>query len=619
MKIWHTVMAAAIAFSSAAYAQEANPSKAFEPAALSAFADGVVATKMEQNHVPGVILAIVKDGKVMLSKGYGLANLEQKTPVDPDKTLFRIASVTKLFTATAIMQLHERGKIELKKDVNSYLYGLKIPAAFGQPILVEDLLMHTAGFDERYLGISSWNPNTSKTLLEYLREGMPRRVYPPKTLTIYSNYSVGLSGHIIASQMSHPYAQQINDELLRPLGMLNSAIELTNEQRPNIATPYRWKDNQFSVQPDDVIFNAPAGGLYTTANDMTRFMLMQLNNGSLDGIAILKPETAALMQQQQFTNAPGIPGICYGFYEEIHRGRRTIVHNGYWNRFSSKLMLVPELNLGLFLSANADGGGGVYDAVFDGILENFFALPPKSELKQTASPESLARAKQVAGVYRPARFTRHSVTKLESLMNQRTVVANDDGSINIRGNGGSTRYVEIAENVYMPEKGDEPIAFKRAGHHAFYFKDIESCERVAWWETRNVQIAIAVFFALTFLSAIVVLPFGRSKSTTLARFARMTGALMGVIALAFMGGLGYALGGMDRLEFVHEAPAILRILLYLPLLGLPVTVAVVWYQLKAIQNRYWSIVGRIHYIFLADITIAWYVYLWYWNLVGFNY
>jgi CubicO group peptidase (beta-lactamase class C family) len=129
-----------------------HPAGPQDPAELAVFLDGLLGGLMEERHIPGAVVLVVKDGSVFFAKGYGFADLETKRPVDPETTLFRVFSVSKLFTATAVMQLVEQGKLDLHADVNQYLDSFSLEERFGKPVTLANLLTHTGGFDDALLG-----------------------------------------------------------------------------------------------------------------------------------------------------------------------------------------------------------------------------------------------------------------------------------------------------------------------------------------------------------------------------------------------------------------------------------------------------------------------------------
>ena len=165
---------------------------------VGAFVDGYVAHQLEDYGIPGATVSVVKDGEVIFAKGYGEADVKAEEPVVADETLFRIASTNKLFTATAVMQLVEEGRLDLDRDVNAYLDDVEIPDTYpGQPVTLRHLLTHTAGFEERITGTLARDADDVAPLGEHLSENVPARVRPPGEVTSYSNYGVALAGHVV--------------------------------------------------------------------------------------------------------------------------------------------------------------------------------------------------------------------------------------------------------------------------------------------------------------------------------------------------------------------------------------------------------------------------------------
>jgi CubicO group peptidase (beta-lactamase class C family) len=150
-----------------------------DPQELETFMDGMMASQLAEQHVAGAVVVVVKDGQVLLAKGYGYADVEKRIPVDAERTLFRPGSVTKLFTWTAVMQLVEQGKIDLQADVNTYLTSFKIPATYPQSITMLDLMAHTAGFEDRDKNLLKHSVGEMTSLEDYLVQNMPARVFPP--------------------------------------------------------------------------------------------------------------------------------------------------------------------------------------------------------------------------------------------------------------------------------------------------------------------------------------------------------------------------------------------------------------------------------------------------------
>jgi CubicO group peptidase (beta-lactamase class C family) len=201
----------AVAQATAPAPAAANPSAALpsvaphqlEKADLEAFFDGIIPLQLERSDVAGATVLVMKDGKELLRKSYGFADVTKKKPVDPETTMFRLASISKLFTWISVMQLMEQGKLDLDADVNTYL-DFQIAPAFGKPITLRNLMTHTGGFEEEVRDILLTDPKKAIPLRQYLIENQPHRIFPPGEVPAYSNYGVGLGGYIVqrASRLS---------------------------------------------------------------------------------------------------------------------------------------------------------------------------------------------------------------------------------------------------------------------------------------------------------------------------------------------------------------------------------------------------------------------------------
>jgi CubicO group peptidase (beta-lactamase class C family) len=193
-----------------------------DPRELGTFLDRLLSAQLRDDHIPGATVSVVKDGRLFFAKGYGSADLQAGTPVSAQTTLFRIGSLSKLFTATAVMQLAEQGKLNLHADVNTYLKTFHIPATYPEPITLAHLLTHTAGFEDRETGLYPRTISDLEPLGQWLAEHIPARVRPPGELSAYSNYGFALAGYIVEQVSGLPYAQYVEQHLFQPLGMRES-------------------------------------------------------------------------------------------------------------------------------------------------------------------------------------------------------------------------------------------------------------------------------------------------------------------------------------------------------------------------------------------------------------
>ena len=333
-----------------ALAQDA-PSRPDQPQAnklvdaeeLEHFLDGVMSAQLESYRIPGATVAVVKDGELFFAKGYGYADLEHREPVVAEETLFRVGSVGKVFTATAVMQLAEEGKLDLNADVNTYL-DFRIPDTYPQPITLKNLLTHTSGFESLYYERLAKDPNDLLPPREWLISHMPARVSPPGEVAAYSSYGAALAGYIVARVSGEPYDQYLEEHILNPLGMAHTTAKpsMPPNIRAHTSVGYVYEDGAFKEFPDtsemgqpDLEYSdmgqpalVPAGDMQSSATDMARFMIAHLQNGRYSNAntakaRILNNSTTRQMHSTLYTPDPRLLGTTYGFFDFSDNGQRT--------------------------------------------------------------------------------------------------------------------------------------------------------------------------------------------------------------------------------------------------------------------------------------------------------
>src|SRR5581483_10763526 len=257
------------------------------PDDVSAFLDGLMPQQLAKDDIAGAVISVVKDGKVIFAKGYGYSDVAKKTPVTPDNTLFRPGSISKLFTWTAVMQLVEQGKLDLDHDVNDYL-DFKIPAKFGKPITLRNIMTHTPGFEETVQELFVRDAKDLTPLGEYLKRHLPTRIYPPGTTPAYSNYATAMAGYIVQRVSGQDYYDYIDENILKPLNMAHSTFRqpLPDPLKAMMSNGYQVASQP--PKPFEFVEAAPAGSSSVTAMDMTHFMMAHLQNGKYEGAQILK-------------------------------------------------------------------------------------------------------------------------------------------------------------------------------------------------------------------------------------------------------------------------------------------------------------------------------------------
>ena len=415
----------------AASAPVAVESPAHELTAQDALAwlDGLMPTALSTARTPGAVVVIVKDGQVLLEKGYGYADEKKRTPVDPARTLFRPGSTSKLFTWTAVMQLVEQGKLDLDVDVNKYL-DFQVPPLNGQPITLRHIMTHRAGFEERIKDLVAFDlPETP--LAEVLSGNMPARIYPAGTTSAYSNYATGLAGHIVERVSGLSFNDYVEKNVFGPLDMKHSTFRqpLPDALKADMSTGYEESDKP--GKGFEVVNIPPAGSLSSTGRDMAHFMIAHLADGKYGDARILKPETARAMHTTITRPFPDLNGMALGFYQDNINGHPVIAHGGDLNYFHSDLWLFLDDHVGVFISVNALGkdglGEGIRDDVFHEFADRYF---PRSE-PVTAIDEATAKAhaQVIAGRYQTTRRGETTFLSLINMIQPTAITANPDGSI----------------------------------------------------------------------------------------------------------------------------------------------------------------------------------------------
>jgi CubicO group peptidase (beta-lactamase class C family) len=600
-----------------------------DPAELEVFLDQLLSRQLAENHIPGATVAVVKDGRLFFAKGYGYANLEQQTPFVADQTLVRVGSVAKLFTWTAVMQLVEQGKLDLNTDINTYLTEFQVPATYPAPITLAHLLTHTAGFEDRQLGITVSSAASLVPLGTYLADAMPARIFPPGSVTAYSNYGATLAGYIVEHVSHQPFAQYVQRHILAPLAMHHStfAQQLPPDMAAQLAVSYDEYDGGYHPLPFEYFQSAPAGGLSATATDIAQFMIAQLHDGSLGDARILQAATIQNMHRQHFSNDQHVNGMTYGFAEMTLNGQRLLVHPGTTNdeAFSSLLVLLPEHKAGLFVSYTGAGGDSAKWELLQALLDRYYPMPVPVVLDPPA--DFAQRAGQVTGSYRSTRMAFSTIEKIQALLAPPiTVSARNDGYLIVSGQSQEpTRWVELEPLVFRQVGSQETIAFRAdaQGQATYLFRGnlpINGYQKLAWFDTLPFHYGLLAACLLLYMSALVCWPIGwllarrrSSPAPRLAGVARWLG--WGVSALYLLFPILFVVSINDLALF----PSLLmKAALAIALVATGLTIGVVACVGLAWQRRYWSVLGRLHYTLLALGALAFSWFLNYWNLLGFR-
>lgn len=607
------------------------------------FLDDLLAKQMAENHIAGAAVAVVKDGNLFFAKGYGYADIERKIPVDPEKTLFGIGSVGKTLTWTAVMQLAEQGKVDLDADVNKYL-DFRIPDTYPQPVTLKHLMTHTSGFEERWAGSAAADAKEIVPAGEWLQAHLAARVRPPGDSVAYSNYNAMLAGYIVARASGKPYAQYLQEHIFNPLGMTHSTAQLPPPEnlRDFVSAGYTYQDGAFQRFPDWVAQPAlvPSGGQKVSVTDMARFMIMHLQDGSYGDAAteirILNETTARQMRSTYYTPDPRFRGMAHGFFDFSDNGQRTLGHRGYAAPMHSLLLLVPEQNLGVFVTYNSAGGGNVADPHLGfqrAFYDHYFPGSAGAPVQPQAGLDK--RMDRFVGSYRQTSFPYTSFMKVAALFGGMTARVSDsgDGALFVNYNGSEMRFVQVEPLYFRQVDGIYAIVFREddQGRITRMFLDpvnYTALDKLEWYETTSFNMPLLVVCVLIFVSmllaAVIRFVWIRlvRKQGTGSRNARVASwVIVGVCLLNVLVVAGIAWGAMGggMANELLEPPFLIKVSLVLGALCVVLTVGAVVYAALAWKEKFWGVAFRVYYTVATVAAVAFVWFLNYWNLWGLRY
>ncbi|MCL6679692.1 beta-lactamase family protein [Sphingomonas sp. RG327] len=387
---------------------------------LDAWLDGYMPYALKAAGIPGAVVVVVKDGQPLTMRGFGYSDVKARKAVDPENTLFRPGSVSKLLTWTAVMQQVQAGKLDLDKDINTYL-DFKIPAKDGKPVTLRNLMTHTGGFAETVKWLILYGKKQPVSLRTALTRQVPDRIYGPGEIPAYSNYGASLAGYIVERVSGEPFDQYIERHILAPAGMNHSSFRQPLPANLDGLMSKAYKPGTDEPQPFEVIALSPAGALSASGADMGRFMIAHLNNKLLD------PATAKLMYAEANKPFSGLPAMALGFYHEDRNGLTIVGHGGDTVFFHSDLHLIPEKNVGLYISMNSVGKNGSAHALREQLLHEFTdRYYPAPQRMLATAPTAKEHGAAMSGHYVSSRAGGFNWFRAIALIGQTTVAVDKD-------------------------------------------------------------------------------------------------------------------------------------------------------------------------------------------------
>jgi CubicO group peptidase (beta-lactamase class C family) len=616
---------------------------------LEAFVDGVVGASMAHDPIAGVQVAVVRNGEVLLAKGYGIESVKPFRGVDSQESLFRIGSISKTFTWIALMQLAERGRLHLDDPINDHLPDELDVAdeGFEQPIRVIDLMNHTAGFEELLQGLFVAADAPILSLNEQLRQRRPHRVREPGKRMAYSNYGAALAGAIVAHVSGMDYESYVEQNILQPLGMMHTTFReqyaprdglpqpMSAELAAHLAQNIESRQGAWEALPHEhIVSMAPAGSAVSTSADMARYMLALLDPQQLEATGVLRATTFAQLREPSFQGAPGMAAIHHGFFNTpLGIGERlgfdNLSHAGATLHFRSLMVVTDDLgdqgNLGVYVAANSAPAQRMVFAVAEQIFAKYFRPAPQPF---PAVSERQKDVHEYAGQYRS---TRRSYTQFEKIVTVGAVpiAATSDGALTIRLLGPQLRLVPVGKDLFRQPDGDMTIAFLRdaRGVVTHVVTPLGEFDRVGFFMSQQwlaLMVAAALFACIGILIAAALryepVPPHSINERRAAQVITGT-AIAWLFFIILMVAWVLPLAGPQALDqFVYTYPQ--------PMLKLALAVGVVATGLSVLgiatlvpvwRERTWPIGRRLRHSAAVALFVALVATLLQWNAIGFRY
>ncbi|MDA3804097.1 serine hydrolase [Clavibacter sp. CT19] len=590
---------------------------------VDAWLDGVVGAALPTTGIPGAAVSVVADGKVLTSRGYGLADTGTESgsarPVDPADTLFRVGSVSKVVSATAVMQLVEEGRLELDADVQQYLdFDLDTPKG---TVTLRHLLTHTAGFEEVITGLIGV-PGSERALGDVMRTDPPEQVFVPGTTPAYSNHGASLAGYVAERVAGKPFVDLVQQEVLDRAGMTSSSFAQPLPADLDARLAKGYPDDSQPAYPTEVVNAAPAGALSATADDMARFMLAHLGDLPEDQ-ALLDPATLdemhrpALGADQLGTFAAG-QRMDLGFFDDSTPGIRAFGHDGDTNVFHTAMRMFPDSDAGVFITFNGNGRDAVdtlelRTAVLQGFADRYLRVDDAAGSAGSAAATSApagdpAAAAELAGTWLSSRSPFSNPGALLNLSGQTEIVPRADGTIAVTPKplGITTGVYEKAGDHLWREVGGDALLATRAS------ADGGPVDAIAWgasftmlraepWQAASVAIPGLLAAVAVLAVSVVAWPAAAIAGIGRRRRARASGAdavavprtrrsralLLSRIgqAVTLVALLGWAAAAVQALSLVDVPAGQLRTLQVLQVVGALAVIPAALAAWQAIRTR----------------------------------
>ena len=588
---------------------------------------------LDKHGTPGAVVVWVQDGVPVILKGYGFANLEKEQPINVDKTLFRLASISKPFTAIGVLQKVEKGKLDLDSHINTYFDKPIVKDDFESPVTLRHLLTHTAGFDDRFIGLSSKTRKEAPSLRATMETMLPSRVANAGEFYTYSNYGGALAGYILEHVSRENFATLMESQVFKPLGMMNSSFDPDEKTTKHLVTGYYQDGNIHKPLAFDYINTAPAGQMVSTARDMATFITKILRPGGLAASGVLSEDMTSEMLSVQFKNHSAMSEGT-GFLWDIGylNGHRAISHDGGYMGTTTKLMLFPEHKAGLFIAANIMNSNFIYDATE--LLVDTFLPKPEASVRTPAQRFIQERPiSDFSGTWRNTRYSKNTLSKFFTFLggdgNELVIGKENDTLLTMPWHAGEARRLIQTGPLLFQSLNDDYnyfLAFRENNGEIthMFTGGSTSWERLNPVETFNIQsplfagsllLLTIIFISCTILFVVRKIRKRQAFPTSLTRYEWSISTIYtgGFLMMVWLTIYQVPLSGFG---FVYGVPEGFYISNLLPYLALGVTILLIY---KIFRNKEVTTGRKIWSFAVVAISLTYFFCLDYWNLVGWRF
>ncbi|MGQ0646412.1 MAG: serine hydrolase [Gemmatimonadaceae bacterium] len=431
-------------------------------AELASLMERYIGHEMKDKALPALSIALVDGDRIVWARGFGVEDPQRRTPATA-QTVYRIGSVSKLFTDIGVMQLVERGVLDLDAPITRYLPDFRPRNVSGQAITLRQLMSHRSGLvREPPAGnyFETTQPTLARTVASLNRTAL---VYPPESRTKYSNAAIAVVGYTLERTQRQPFASYLRRAVLQPMGLTSASFEPDAALLPRLAKAQMWTRHGTTFDaPTFQLGMSPAGSMYATMPELARFMTVLFNGGTGPGGRVLTPETLEQMWTPQFAPAGASSGVGLGFVIGRMEGQRLVRHGGAIYGFATELVAMPETKLGVAVSTSKDFANSIAGRIALQALRFALAVRAGRELSPARVTAALTRdeALALAGTYGTGDRQLELTARDTSLY---LTFARGEERARVRRLGGDT--------LVTDDEGNDGLIVRRVGDHLIVGRD----------------------------------------------------------------------------------------------------------------------------------------------------